>query len=492
MNKFELLNQAVENNNLEDMRSLLSEGTDFIANSSGAECLNLIIKPSQKGNLETLKCLVSHGIHNQIAKHEFNSLARFKAVKFLSQAAAYAMEEGHAEVVKYLIEQGVDVLYRHSGNTNFLRLAAFRNDFEMVKYLITQGAGLYDGLSIARRRDKKNDLVEKLKETNSLEVLEYLKDVEVFSRAAQAGDLEKIKSSLAKGIGPNVRITYLETDTSPKATPLCEAARLGHKEVVKYLVENGADVNYRFSTGYQLYPLNVAAENGHFEIVKYLVQNGADVHTKSVSSNYDCLSRCTPLDLAAVNGHLEIVKYLHEELAADLNFDHPIDNIRKKGIVHVLAQRGYVNVMQYLLDKGLNLDFKNADGDTPLILAVWSKQLEMVKFLIDQKVDISVKGTSNRNILDIALRGHESIDIVLEIIDHPEYFERLIDDEEFLDYGIGDHNYRASKAILLLLILDKSIHYGANEHLINKIHNKYHQEIKGLDKTIKECEKEFS
>ncbi|AVP87217.1 hypothetical protein phytr_2610 [Candidatus Phycorickettsia trachydisci] len=474
--KFELLDQAIVNNNLQEVQSLLAEDTGRSIISS----FDFITPAAKAGNIAILKYLMPYVQPQNTA--------------ILSTAMGYAVEEGHIEIVKYLIDQGANLPDRrvHYANTNILQLAAFNNDLEMVKYLISQGGGLYDGVKIVRRKDKKNDLVEKLKEKNSSQVLEYLKDIEVFSRAVESGDLEMIKSSLEKGIDPNIRVTYLETgNTAPKATPLCQAAMFGHKDVVKYLVENGAEVNYKFSTNYQLYPLHVAAENGHLEIVKYLVQNGADIHTKSVSNKYDCLSDCTPLDLAVVKGHLEIVKYLHEELVADLNCDHVIDQ-DKNSIIHIVAQRGYVKVMQYLLNTGLSPDVKNEDGDTPLLLATWSNHLEMVKFLLDKVVDIGAKGKSNRNVLDIALAAHKRIDIVLEIMDHPEYLERLIDDTEFLDHGIGDSNYRASKAILLLQIINKITHYNADETLINKVYNKYHQEIKKLDETIQACQKEFS
>ena len=47
----------------------------------------------------------------------------------------------------------------------------------------------------------------------------------------------------------------------------------------------------------------LASEKGHLEMVKYLVENGAEVNVT------DELNR-TALILASANGHLEIVRYL--------------------------------------------------------------------------------------------------------------------------------------------------------------------------------------
>jgi len=53
----------------------------------------------------------------------------------------------------------------------------------------------------------------------------------------------------------------------------------GHRKIAIWLLENGADANYRYGPGYS--PLLAAAANGHLEIVKDLLGHGADLHAKS-------------------------------------------------------------------------------------------------------------------------------------------------------------------------------------------------------------------
>ena len=45
----------------------------------------------------------------------------------------------------------------------------------------------------------------------------------------------------------------------------------------------------------------------HFEIVKYLVQNGADVNEKDINN-------ATALKFASTNNHFEIMKYLIKQI----------------------------------------------------------------------------------------------------------------------------------------------------------------------------------
>ena len=54
---------------------------------------------------------------------------------------------------------------------------------------------------------------------------------------------------------------------------ICKRSQL---KTVKYLVENGADVNASDDDSWT--PLHVASANGYFEITKYFVENGADVN----------------------------------------------------------------------------------------------------------------------------------------------------------------------------------------------------------------------
>lgn len=54
--------------------------------------------------------------------------------------------------------------------------------------------------------------------------------------------------------------------------------RLGHIDIVKLLIEHGADVNASSRTNQNA--LVEATLNGHYEVIKYLIEHGADVKAK--------------------------------------------------------------------------------------------------------------------------------------------------------------------------------------------------------------------
>lgn len=73
------------------------------------------------------------------------------------------------------------------------------------------------------------------------------------------------------------------------------AAEKGHYDIVKFLADNGAPIEYG-----NHYALRIAAQNGHESIVRYLVGMGADIHAQNDHALY----------LASKNGHESIVRYL--------------------------------------------------------------------------------------------------------------------------------------------------------------------------------------
>ena len=91
--------------------------------------------------------------------------------------------------------------------------------------------------------------------------------------------------------------------------PLYGASEHGHLDVVRMLLEHGADPN-RATTGGAT-PLTAAAEHGRVEVARLLLQKGAIVDAA-------CLEGATPLYIAAEFGHKEVVELLLAR-GADVN-----------------------------------------------------------------------------------------------------------------------------------------------------------------------------
>ncbi|MEO2014553.1 MAG: ankyrin repeat domain-containing protein [Fuerstiella sp.] len=108
----------------------------------------------------------------------------------------------------------------------------------------------------------------------------------VIARAVASGNLERVKRVVK---GPRVNLGALTDDRTVArvdarsreggSTPLSEASLRGHVNIVKFLLENGANVGRTNRDGNT--PLHVAAFLCRTEIVKLLIENGAPVLMKN-------------------------------------------------------------------------------------------------------------------------------------------------------------------------------------------------------------------
>jgi hypothetical protein len=92
--------------------------------------------------------------------------------------------------------------------------------------------------------------------------------------------------------------------------PLLEACRNGDVEIVRLLVDNGAHVNFRNPQGTSL---GAAAAVNKIDVMRFLIEKGADVENKDSAMGW------TPLMYAASEGSVEAAKLLLEK-GADRNF----------------------------------------------------------------------------------------------------------------------------------------------------------------------------
>ena len=92
-------------------------------------------------------------------------------------------------------------------------------------------------------------------------------------------------------------------------THLMACAALGDLNLVKGLIDNGADINAVDNDGWTVMHGTVCHD--HWETIKFLIDNGANVNAKIKDGT-------TPLMLATINNHLEIVKLLVAN-GADVN-----------------------------------------------------------------------------------------------------------------------------------------------------------------------------
>jgi ankyrin repeat protein len=129
--------------------------------------------------------------------------------------------------------------------------------------------------------------------------------------AAWRGDVKATRDLLRRGADPNARI-----ELDDVATPLAWAAACNRVEVVKALLDGGANVNQRFSWAVgsgawteNSTPIVFAARYGSGDTTRLLIERGADVNAVSTAVGRDGAAVETrPLDWAETPGVSKILR----------------------------------------------------------------------------------------------------------------------------------------------------------------------------------------
>ena len=112
-----------------------------------------------------------------------------------------------------------------------------------------------------------------------------------------------------------------------------------------------------------------ASGRGHLDVVRLLLENGADVNAADISGN-------TALMRASENGHTDVVRLLLEK-GVDVN---AVYNHGETALMRASAW-GHLDAVRLLLEKGADVNAVNDYGETALMLASREGHLDVVKLL---------------------------------------------------------------------------------------------------------------
>lgn len=155
-----------------------------------------------------------------------------------------------------------------------------------------------------------------------------------------------------------------------KRSKLHEPAGRGDLATVKEIIKNGGKVDKKDIAGQT--PLMYAAEAGGLEMVKYLVEMGADVDAAS-----GIKGRGTPLIYAASTNQIEVVKYLLEN-NADINATTKSQN--ETALIWAVAA-GSTTVVRILVERGADQKITNKKGDNVIDIAKSLNRKDILELL---------------------------------------------------------------------------------------------------------------
>ncbi len=189
-------------------------------------------------------------------------------------------------------------------------------------------------------------------------------------------------------------------------TALLLAAKEGHEDIVLWLSRRG-DVNVNASNVHGDTPRGVAlSPDGHEAIVRLLLRSGANPNIGNL--------RSTNLYEAIAWHEVDIVRLLMEA-GADMN----AETSNRSSIFHAIPFSGSKSAMSFLVlleEYGVDLNPQSSHGDSVWLSAARWKDLESMKYLLDNDANTNSCDESEQTALHILLEGQDDEDILISAI----------------------------------------------------------------------------
>lgn len=318
----------------EAVKLLLEAGADPTA--SDGEGVTPLMSSSETGALEVVKLLVDH------TKDDKSYLNTISTTGFTALIIASA--QGHAEVIDYLLENGADANLASDSQVNALMYAASGNHVEALKSLLDKGKAHID----AKHTNGGTALLE-ASTSGSAESIKLLIE---HGAAVDEADADGVTLLMAVGSHPNKEAHRIVLDALKK--------KYSGKQLVDHINM------FSFSGGSSAM---FAAAAGNTELMKELIDLGADV---------TAVAKATPEYLGKIKKSVE-----------DGTFQGDDPHVEGLTALHVAAQAGYLSTVEALLEQKVAVNVKDAEGRTPLSLAIKNNHADVATLLVQNGADPS-------------------------------------------------------------------------------------------------------
>ncbi|OCL04903.1 ankyrin, partial [Glonium stellatum] len=172
---------------------------------------------------------------------------------------------------------------------------------------------------------------------------------------------------------------------------LQQVARKGHFNVVKTLIDHGADANPSLNVRYPEAPLYIAYATGDLEMMKYLVDAGANAN--ALASYFQ--------GVTALQDAIETVGVASAQslLEAGADVNAPGSEIYGETAIQkaALIRRGYIKLVEYALSRGADIHrfTEGKEGRSPIQLAAEQGSLQIAKVLFSHGASVHAPATIN-------------------------------------------------------------------------------------------------
>jgi ankyrin repeat protein/arginine repressor len=240
--------------------------------------------------------------------------------------------------VKDYLENGGNINEQDDRKYTMLMRAVMRDDAEIVKYILEQGADVnilstFNEAAITfTKSEKVFDLLMAKNPKTDLPLFPADK-YNLLHNFSTNGILKGVKYLVEE------KKVSIEVKTVKGATPLFHAVSDNHVDIARYLIEKGAKQTKAWGS----YPVQEAVSKQNAEMLQLLLDNGGKVHINELTE-----SGYSALNLAIMDINLELVKILVEN-GANVNGK---DSEGRTTLSYCQDREGAEEIKEYLISKG--------------------------------------------------------------------------------------------------------------------------------------------
>lgn len=284
-------------------------------------------------------------------------------------ATTYALfAENPLATIKYLVEKGNDVNKRTHDSRTYIFWAASRGNLEAMEYLVQKGAKM------------------NLKDSHGYSVSSF---------AVAGGQQDPAIFDFFIANGADFKN---EKDHHGANILLVAVSRAKDFKLIDYFLDKGLDINTTDNDSNGLF--HYAAQGGNIAILKELRKRGVST-SKNATTGENAILFASRGGRGRSNG-LEVFQYLegiglHANITAK-NGVTPLHNLSRSS--NDLA------ILQYFIDKGVNPNAVDEEGNTALLNAASNNKLEVIKFLSEKVQDINHTNNDGNSALALAIQNN--------------------------------------------------------------------------------------
>jgi ankyrin repeat protein len=186
----------------------------------------------------------------------------------------------------------------------------------------------------------------------------------------------------------------------------CASVMLGKIELIETFINEGFNVNtaYKNIDGY---PVIDAIQFQQFDTIKFLIQAGADIH------KVNCSSGGSVLHLYGAVKDINIFNLL-ASVGVDIEFkDH-----KGHTPLHVAARSSCLDVVKKLVELGANINVLGEDGTTPLWQAAFSQNQQAIEYLLLSGAQVNISDCRGKTPLHATLHSKGGTSAAQTLIAH--------------------------------------------------------------------------